>query len=191
MAGETVITVVGNLVDDPELRFTPSGAAVANFRIASTPRTLDRQTNEWKDGDALFLSCAVWRQAAENVAESLQKGMRVVVQGRLKQRQYETREGEKRTVVELDVDEVGPSLKYATAKVTRTTRSGGGGGYSGGGGGGASEDPWATAAPAGGAGQGAPQGAGQGAAQGGGQGGAPANDPWAAPGVGASDEPPF
>ena len=191
MAGETVITVVGNLVDDPELRFTPSGAAVANFRIASTPRTLDRQTNEWKDGDALFLSCAVWRQAAENVAESLQKGMRVVVQGRLKQRQYETREGEKRTVVELDVDEVGPSLKYATAKVTRTTRSGGGGGYSGGGGGGASEDPWATAAPAGGAGQGAAQGAGQGAPQGGGQGGAPAGDPWAAPGVGASDEPPF
>ena len=133
MAGETVITVVGNLVDDPELRFTPSGAAVANFRIASTPRTLDRQTNEWKDGDALFLSCSVWRQAAENVAESLQKGMRVVVQGRLKQRQYETREGEKRTVVELDVDEVGPSLKYATAKVARTTRQGGGGGYSGGG----------------------------------------------------------
>src|SRR6476619_1245469 len=115
MAGETVITVVGNLVDDPELRFTPSGAAVANFRIASTPRTLDRQTNEWKDGDALFLSCSVWRQAAENVAESLQKGMRVVVQGRLKQRQYETREGEKRTVIELDVDEVGPSLKYARA----------------------------------------------------------------------------
>ena len=134
MAGETVITVVGNLVDDPELRFTPSGAAVANFRIASTPRIMDRQTNEWKDGDALFLSCSVWRQAAENVAESLQKGMRVVVQGRLKQRQYETREGEKRTVVELDVDEVGPSLKYATAKVTRTTRQGGGGGYSGGGG---------------------------------------------------------
>ena len=129
MAGETVITVVGNLVDDPELRFTPSGAAVANFRIASTPRTFDRQTNEWKDGDALFLSCSVWRQAAENVAESLQKGMRVVVQGRLKQRSYETREGEKRTVVELDVDEVGPSLKYATAKVARVQRSGGGGGY--------------------------------------------------------------
>ena len=129
MAGETVITVVGNLVDDPELRFTPSGAAVANFRIASTPRTFDKQTNEWKDGDALFLSCSVWRQAAENVAESLQKGMRVVVQGRLKSRQYETREGEKRTVFEIDVDEVGPSLKYATAKVTRTTRSGGGGGY--------------------------------------------------------------
>ncbi len=143
MAGETDITVVGNLVDDPELRFTPSGAAVANFRIASTPRTLDRQTNEWKDGDALFLSCSVWRQAAENVAESLQRGMRVVVQGRLKSRQYETREGEKRTVFEIEVEEVGPSLKYATAKVTRTTRQGAGGGYSGGGGGGATQDdPW-------------------------------------------------
>ncbi len=151
MAGETVITVVGNLVDDPELRFTPSGAAVANFRIASTPRTFDKQTNEWKDGDALFLSCSVWRQAAENVAESLQKGMRVVVQGRLKSRQYETREGEKRTVFEIDVDEVGPSLKYATAKVTRTQRSGGGGGYGaqqgGGAAGGSSRDPWATPAP--------------------------------------------
>ena len=154
MAGETVITVVGNLTGDPELRFTPSGAAVANFTIASTPRNFDKQTNEWKDGDTLFLNCSIWRQAAENVAESLQKGMRVVVQGRLKQRQYETREGEKRTVFEIDVEEVGPSLKYATAKVTRTTRSGGGGGYSGGGGG-ASEDPWATAAPAGGASQGA------------------------------------
>ncbi len=178
MAGETVITVVGNLVDDPELRFTPSGAAVANFRIASTPRTFDKQTNDWKDGDALFLTCSVWRQAAENVAESLQKGMRVVVQGRLKSRQYETREGEKRTVFEIDVDEVGPSLKYATAKVTRAQRSGGGG-YGGGapqGGGGQSggDDPWATPAPQGG---GAPQG---GAAQ----------DPWGAPGVG-SDEPPF
>ena len=183
MAGETVITVVGNLVDDPELRFTPSGAAVANFRIASTPRTLDRQTNEWKDGDALFLSCSVWRQAAENVAESLQKGMRVVVQGRLKQRQYETREGEKRTVVELDVDEVGPSLKYATAKVARTTRQGGGGGYSGGGASGGGDDPWASAAPASGQGGGGQQGGysgGQGG-QGGGQ-SAPANDPWAAPG---------
>ena len=193
MAGETVITVVGNLVDDPELRFTPSGAAVANFRIASTPRIMDRQTNEWKDGDALFLSCSVWRQAAENVAESLQKGMRVVVQGRLKQRQYETREGEKRTVVELDVDEVGPSLKYATAKVTRTTRQGGGGGYSGGGGGPA-DDPWATPAPGGGQGgqQGGYSGGGQ-PAQGTGQGGqsAPANDPWAAPGVSSADEPPF
>ena len=179
MAGETVITVVGNLVDDPELRFTPSGAAVANFRIASTPRTFDRQTNEWKDGDALFLSCSVWRQAAENVAESLQKGMRVVVQGRLKQRQYETREGEKRTVVELEVDEVGPSLAFATAKVTRATRSGGGGGYGGGQGGGqsrpqsAGNDPWATPAPQ--QGGGAPQGG---------------SDPWGAPGVG-NDEPPF
>jgi single-strand DNA-binding protein len=175
MAGETVITVVGNLVDDPELRFTPSGAAVANFRIASTPRTFDKQTNEWKDGDALFLSCSVWRQAAENVAESLQKGMRVVVQGRLKSRQYETREGEKRTVFEIDVDEVGPSLKYATAKVTRTQRSGGGGGYGAQQGGGqAANDPWATPAP-----QGAPAG---------GQSGG--TDPWGAPGVG-SDEPPF
>jgi single-strand DNA-binding protein len=183
MAGETVITVVGNLVDDPELRFTPSGAAVANFRIASTPRTFDRQTNEWKDGDALFLTCSVWRQAAENVAESLQKGMRVVVQGRLKSRQYETREGEKRTVFEIDVDEVGPSLKYATAKVTRTQRSGGGGGYGaqqGGGqqGGQQANDPWATPAP-----QGAPAGGQSGGGQSGG-------DPWGAPGVG-SDEPPF
>jgi single-strand DNA-binding protein len=178
MAGETVITVVGNLVDDPELRFTPSGAAVANFRIASTPRTFDRQANEWKDGEALFLSCSVWRQAAENVAESLQRGMRVIVQGRLKQRSYETREGEKRTVIELEVDEVGPALAFATAKVTRASRQGGGGGYSGGGqqsrpqsGGG--NDPWATPAPQ----------------QGGGQ-GAPANDPWGAP-AGSSDEPPF
>jgi single-strand DNA-binding protein len=186
MAGETVITVVGNLVDDPELRFTPSGAAVANFRIASTPRTFDRQTNEWKDGDALFLSCSVWRQAAENVAESLQRGMRVVVQGRLKQRSYETREGEKRTVVELEVDEVGPSLKYATAKVTRTTRQGGGGGYSGGGQTSGGDDPWATPAPQ----QGGAQPSGGGGYGGGGQPAAPANDPWGAPGVG-SDEPPF
>jgi single-strand DNA-binding protein len=179
MAGETVITVVGNLVDDPELRFTPSGAAVANFRIASTPRTFDKQTNEWKDGDALFLTCSVWRQAAENVAESLQKGMRVVVQGRLKSRQYETREGEKRTVFEIDVDEVGPSLKYATAKVTRTQRSGGGGGYGAQQGGGQpANDPWATPAP-----QGAPSGGQAGGGQSGG-------DPWGAPGVG-SDEPPF
>ncbi|MDI6910651.1 single-stranded DNA-binding protein [Nocardioides sp.] len=191
MAGETVITVVGNLVDDPELRFTPSGAAVANFRIASTPRTFDRQTNEWKDGDALFLSCSVWRQAAENVAESLQRGMRVVVQGRLKSRTYETREGEKRTVFEIEVEEVGPSLKYATAKVTRTTRQGGGGGYSGGGGGGgggqasSGDDPWATPAPQ----QGGQPSGGGGYAGGGGQ-SAPANDPWGAPGVG-SDEPPF
>jgi single-strand DNA-binding protein len=185
MAGETVITVVGNLVDDPELRFTPSGAAVANFRIASTPRTFDKQTNEWKDGDALFLSCAVWRQAAENVAESLQKGMRVIVTGRLTMRQYETREGEKRTATEIQVEEVGPALKYATAKVTRTTRSGGGGGYSGGGQGGGGQqggnDPWATPAPQGG-GQGGYSGASQGAGQ--------AQDPWGAPG-GGSDEPPF
>ncbi len=199
MAGETTITVVGNLVDDPELRFTPSGAPVANFRIASTPRTFDRQTNEWKDGDTLFLACAVWRQAAENVAESLTRGMRVIVQGRLKSRQYETREGEKRTVFEIDVEEVGPSLRSASAKVTKTTRSGGGGGgYSGGGGGGgqsapAGNDPWASPAPSQGGGGGGnwggqPQG---GQPQGGGQ-SAPPNDPWATPGVsGGNDEPPF
>ena len=166
MAGETTITVIGNLVDDPELRFTPSGAPVANFRIASTPRTFDRQSNEWKDGDTLFLSCAVWRQAAENVAESLQRGMRVIVQGRLKSRQYETREGEKRTVFEIDVEEVGPSLRWATAKVTKASRGGGGGGGGGYGGGGQSfgggsgasggsassnDDPWATAPAGGGA----------------------------------------
>ena len=204
MAGETTITVIGNLVDDPELRFTPSGAPVANFRIASTPRTFDRQSNEWKDGDTLFLSCAVWRQAAENVAESLQRGMRVIVQGRLKSRQYETREGEKRTVFEIDVEEVGPSLRSASAKVTKTTRSGGGGGYSGGGGGGGysggggqqsatADDPWASPAPSqggqGGAGWGGQSQGGQ--PQGGGQ-SAPANDPWATPGVnGGNDEPPF
>jgi len=190
MAGETIITVVGNLVDDPELRFTPSGAAVANFRIASTPRTFDRQTNEWKDGDALFLSCSVWRQAAENVAESLTRGMRVVVQGRLKARTYETREGEKRTVFEIEVEEVGPSLKYATAKVTKSTRSGGTGGYGGGGQGGGDADPWATAAPAQSGAQSGAQSAPQG---GGGWSAAPAggtNDPWGAPGAG-SDEPPF
>src|SRR5690349_22090735 len=134
MAGDTVITVVGNLTADPELRFTPSGAAVASFTIASTPRTLDRNSNEWKDGEALFLRCSIWRQAAENVAESLQKGARVIVQGRLKQRSFETREGEKRTVIELDVDEIGPSLRYATAKVNKAGR--GGGGFFGGGGGG-------------------------------------------------------
>ena len=193
MAGETTITIIGNLVDDPDLRFTPSGAAVANFRIASTPRTFDRQTNEWKDGDALFLSCSVWRQAAENVAESLVKGMRVVVNGRLKSRQYETREGEKRTVFEIEVEEVGPSLKYATAKVTRTTRQGGGGGYSGGGQGGGQEDPWAQPAQGGGqqgGGYAGQQGQPQGQPQGGAPQGGPVNDPWAAPGV-ASDEPPF
>ncbi|MCU1622221.1 MAG: single-stranded DNA-binding protein [Frankiales bacterium] len=157
MAGDTVITVVGNLTGDPELRFTPSGAAVANFTVASTPRTLDKATNEWKDGEALFLRCSIWRQAAENVAESLQKGMRVVVQGRLKQRSYEVN-GEKRTSYELDVEEVGPSLKYATAKVNKTTRGGGGGGFGGApsssGGGAPADDPWATSAPAAGGGSG-------------------------------------
>ncbi|MEU6208707.1 single-stranded DNA-binding protein [Streptomyces sp. JL4002] len=197
MAGETVITVVGNLVDDPELRFTPSGAAVAKFRVASTPRTFDRQTNEWKDGESLFLTCSVWRQAAENVAESLQRGMRVIVQGRLRQRSYEDREGVKRTVYELDVEEVGPSLKNATAKVAKTTGRGGQGGYGGGGqqqqgggggwggssgggqqGGGApSDDPWASSAPAGGQQQG-----GGGGGWGGSSGGS---------GGGYSDEPPF
>ena len=158
MAGETVITVVGNLTADPELRFTPSGAAVANFTVAATPRTFDRQTNEWKDGDALFMRCNVWRQAAENVAETLTRGMRVMVQGRLRQRSFETREGEKRTVIEMEVDEVGPSLRYATAKVTRASRGEGGGGFSGGGGGGGNrggggsapaDDPWGSAPPAG------------------------------------------
>ena len=153
MAGDTVITVIGNLTADPELRFTPSGAAVANFTVASTPRTFDRQTNEWKDGEALFLRCNIWREAAENVTESLVKGSRVIVQGRLKQRSYETREGEKRTVVELEVDEIGPSLRYATAKVNRASRGGGGsGGFgspAGGSRGGSSQpvadDPWGSA----------------------------------------------
>src|SRR3982751_552543 len=131
-AGDTTITVVGNLTNDPELRFTPSGAAVASFTVASTPRTLDKATNEGKDGEALFLRCSIGRQAAENVAESLQRGARVIVQGRLKQRSFETKEGEKRTVIELDVDEVGPSLRYATASVTKANRSGGGGGGYGG-----------------------------------------------------------
>jgi single-strand DNA-binding protein len=179
MAGETVITVVGNLTDDPELRFTPSGAAVANFTVASTPRTFDRQTNEWKDGDAMFLNCAVWRQAAENVAESLQKGMRVIVQGRLKSRSYETREGERRTVFEVDVDEIGPALRYATAKVTRSSGGGGGqgggGGRQSGGGGNTSygDDPWATGSTGGGQ-QGSSRSSG--------------SDPWATP---QSEEPPF
>ena len=179
MAGDTVITVIGNLTADPELRFTPSGAAVANFTVASTPRMFDRQTNEWKDGEALFLRCNIWREAAENVAESLTRGSRVIVQGRLKQRSFETREGEKRTVVELEVDEIGPSLRYATAKVNKASRSGGGGGGFGGGGGGSRQ-----AAQAGG-----------GAAQGG-AGGAAGDDPWgSAPASGSfgggDDEPPF
>ena len=155
MAGETVITVIGNLTGDPELRFTPSGAAVANFTVASTPRTFDRQSNEFKDGDTLFMRCSIWREAAENVAESLTRGARVIVSGRLKQRSFETREGEKRTVVELEVDEIGPSLRYATAKVNKVARgsgggggAGGGGGY-GGGGGAPADDPWGSAPPAG------------------------------------------
>jgi single-strand DNA-binding protein len=143
MAGETTITIVGNLTADPELRFTPSGAAVANFTVASTPRTFDRQANEWKDGETLFMRCSIWRDAAENIAESLHRGTRVIVTGRLKSRSYETKEGEKRTVVELDVDEVGPSLRYASAKVTKAERGGSGGGF-GGGQGGSQQDPWAT-----------------------------------------------
>ena len=140
MAGETIITVVGNLTADPELRFTPSGAPVANFTIASTPRQFDKQANEWKDGDTLFMRCSIWREAAENVAESLTKGMRVLAQGRLVQRSFETREGERRTVVELQVEEVGPSMKWATAKVERASRSGGG---FGGGRAAVEHDPWA------------------------------------------------
>ncbi|WP_116043096.1 single-stranded DNA-binding protein [Amycolatopsis palatopharyngis] len=153
MAGDTIITVVGNLTADPELRFTPSGAAVANFTVASTPRMFDKQSGEWKDGEALFLRCNVWRQVAENVAESLTRGARVVVQGRLKQRSFETKEGEKRTVVELEVDEIGPSLRYATAKVNKVSRGSGGGGFGGGSGGGGgsapADDPWGSAPPAG------------------------------------------
>jgi single-strand DNA-binding protein len=172
-AGDTTITVVGNLTADPELRFTPSGAAVANFTVASTPRIYDRQSGEWKDGEALFLRCNIWREAAENVAESLTRGTRVIVQGRLKQRSFETREGEKRTVVEVEVDEIGPSLRYATAKVNKASRSGGGGGGGGGGGLGGGSRP-APAQPAAGTG----------------------DDPWgSAPASGSfgggDDEPPF
>jgi len=180
VAGDTTITVVGNLTADPELRFTPAGAAVANFTVASTPRSFDRQTNEWKDGEALFLRCSIWREAAENVAESLTRGSRVIVSGRLKQRSFETREGEKRTVVEVEVDEIGPSLRYATAKVNKASRSGAGGGGGGfGGGGGGSRQP-------------AAQGGG-GTAGGGAAGG---DDPWgSAPAsgsfAGGDDEPPF
>jgi len=192
MAGETTITVIGNLTNDPELRFTPSGSAVANFTIASTPRTFDRQSNEWKDGETLFLRAAVWREAAENVAESLTKGMRVIVTGRLKSRSYETKEGEKRTVIELEVDEIGPSLRYANAKVNRTQRSGGQGGFGGGNSGGF-----------GGGGFGGGQGGNQGGNTGGSWGGnqpAAQDDPWATPGVsnagggwgnGPDSEPPF
>ena len=184
MAGETIITVIGNLTNDPELRFTPSGSAVANFTIASTPRTFDRQSNEWKDGETLFLRASVWREMAENVAESLTKGMRVVASGRLKSRTYDTKEGEKRTVIELEVDEIGPSLRYANAKVNRTQRNGGGGQAAGGGFGGGGQQT---------------QGGNTGGSWGGGQ-QAPQDDPWATPGAtsnaggwgsGPDSEPPF
>jgi len=195
VAGDTIITVIGNLTADPELRFTPSGAAVANFTVASTPRMFDRQTNEWKDGEALFLRCNIWREAAENVAESLTRGSRVIVSGRLKQRSFETREGEKRTVVELEVDEIGPSLRYATAQITRAAGGGGGRGQVGGGNGGGqqgggnggwnnngggnasaggqSDEPWSP----------------QGGQQGGGN--AQSNDVWSTPGGNFDDETPF
>lgn len=183
MAGETTITLIGNLTADPELRFTPSGSAVANFTVASTPRTFDRQANEWKDGETLFLRCGVWRETAENVAETLTKGMRVIVTGRMKSRSYETKEGEKRTVIELDVDEIGPSLKYASAKVTRHTQNVGTGGAGGG-----NSGQWGNNS-----------GQGQGGGWGG-QGGSRQDDPWATPsskanagawGNGPDDEPPF
>jgi single-strand DNA-binding protein len=179
-AGDTNITLIGNLTDDPELRFTPSGAAVAKFRVASTPRYMDKQSGEWKDGEALFLACNVWRQAAEHVAESLQRGTRVIVSGRLRQRSYETREGEKRTVYELEVDEIGPSLRYATAKVQKMSRSSGGGGGGFGSSGAPSDDPWASATPAPPSSQGAP------AAQ-----SARAAAPAGGGGGGFDDEPPF
>ncbi|MEU5988268.1 single-stranded DNA-binding protein [Spirillospora sp. NPDC047418] len=197
MAGDTVITIVGNLVEDPNLRFTPSGQAVASFRIASTPRFFDRQSNDWKDGEALFLTCNVWRQAAENVAETLQRGMRVIVQGRLKQRSYETREGEKRTVFEIEVDEVGPSLRNATAKVNKTQRQGGGGGgFGGGGGGGQGGGGFGGGGQDGGFGGGGGQQGGGGFGGGGQQGGGAPADPWATGGGaggggGYSDDPPF
>ena len=171
-AGDTQITITGNLVEDPELRFTPAGQPVATFRVASTPRYMDRTTNEWKDGDSLFLTCNVWRQAAENVAESLQRGMRVIVTGRLKQRNYETKEGEKRTVYEVEVDDVGPSLRNASAKVNRASRGSGEGGFSGG------------------------NNSNRGSGYSGGQGSSPGGssrteDPWASDSAGYSDEPPF
>ncbi|MGC5627795.1 single-stranded DNA-binding protein [Georgenia sp. Z1344] len=197
MAGDTIITVVGNLTADPELRFTPSGAAVANFTVASTPRTFDRQSNEWKDGDTLFMRCSVWRDAAENVAESLTKGMRVMVQGRLTQRSYETQQGEKRTVVEMQADEVAPSLRYATAKVTRTQRGGGGGGFGGnqgggGGFGGGGNQGGGYGGNQGGGGYGGGNQGGQGGGYNGPAGGSP-EDPWATQGGGTAfpNDPPF
>ena len=195
MAGDTVITVVGNLTADPELRFTPSGAAVANFTVASTPRTFDRASGEWKDGEALFLRCNIWRQAAENVAETLTRGARVIVQGRLKQRSFDTREGEKRTVIELEVDEIGPSLRYATASITKTSR-GAGGGFGGPSDGGQGGGYGGQGGQGGGYGGQGGQGSGNGRS-GGGQ-GYGSDDPWAsAPVAGSSaaggydDEPPF
>ena len=183
-AGDTQITIAGNLVDDPELRFTPAGQPVARFRVASTPRFRDNATGEWKDGDSLFLTCNVWRQAAENVAESLTRGMRVIVSGRLRQRSYETKEGEKRTVYEVEVDDVGPSLRNASAKVNKVARSGGDGGYGGG----------RSSGGPGGGGQGGQGGQGGGRSSGGGQGGYGGGDPdpWASDSPGGfSDEPPF
>ncbi|WP_427384198.1 single-stranded DNA-binding protein [Janibacter sp. G56] len=196
MAGDTVITIIGNITGDPELRFTPSGAAVANFTVASTPRQFDRNSNEWKDGETLFMRCSVWRDAAENVAESLQRGTRVIVSGRLVSRSWEDKEsGQKRSVMEMQVDEVGPSLRYATAKVNKTQRSGGQGGGGFGGGGQQGGDPWATGGSAGG------QGGGQGGGGWGGSApaapapGAPAGGQPAGGGWGGSapsyDEPPF
>lgn len=190
MAGDTSITIVGNLVGDPELRFTPSGQAVANFRIASTPRFLDKGTNEWKDGEGLFLSVNVWRQMAENCAESLTKGSRVIVQGRLKQRSYETREGEKRTVYEIEADDVGPSLRNATAKIAKTSRGGGFGGDTGGGGWGGSSGGASSGASGGNQGGGSYNNSG--GNSGGGGGSTAASDPWSTgPAGGSFDEPPF
>lgn len=189
MAGETVITVTGNLTGDPELRFTPSGAAVANFTVASTPRIYDRQSGEWKDAETLFMRCSIWREAAENVAESLTRGARVIVTGKLISRTFDTREGEKRTVMEMQVDEIGPSLKYATAQVTKTTRGSSGGGYGGGGGNFGSgnqqqSDPWATSGQQGGGQQQGGNAPGQQGSQSGQQGG------WGG-GAPSYDEPPF
>ncbi|GLY26904.1 single-stranded DNA-binding protein [Kineosporia sp. NBRC 101731] len=192
MAGDTTLTLIGNLTNDPELRFTPSGAAVANFTVASTPRAFDRQSNEWKDGETLFMRCSVWREAAENVAESLTRGSRVIVTGRLKSRTYDTREGEKRTVVELEVEELGPSLRYATAKVAKTQRSGGGGGGGFGGNGGGGGGGGYSGGNSGGGGGGYSGG-------GGGNSSAPADDPWATGPAsgggggfgGSQEEPPF
>ena len=201
MAGDTIITIIGNLTADPEMRFTPSGAAVASFTVASTPRTFDRQAGEWKDGETLFMRCSIWRDAAENVAESLTKGTRVIVQGRLVQRSYTTREGENRTVMEMQVDEIGPSLRYAKAQVTRQPRGGGQGGFGGGQGGPQGGGFGGNQGGQGGYNQGGPQQGGYNGGGGfGGQGqsgynapaGGAADDPWATGGsTSFGDEPPF